>query len=184
MEIREPSAVHDIWDGIIEGKYVTYSKKHFGQVAGLYKNSKGVNKDTVVYTVYSHDCADKSKKGELYWGLTILEPVYPNGECNMTRGHFHMDRECAEYYFGIAGSGLLLLMDENRNMWAEKVFKGSLHHIDGHWAHRLINTGDVQLKVGACWPVAAGHDYEAIEKMEFPYRVFREKGKIIFERRD
>ena len=70
-----------------------------------------------------------------------MEPVTIHGECNMTRGHFHMDWDCAEFYFGISGTGLLLLMDEDGKAWAERVAPGSLHHIDGHLAHRLINTG-------------------------------------------
>lgn len=121
--------------------------------------------------------------GELLWGLTILEPLCVSGECNMTRGHFHQDRNCAEYYFGLGGNGLLLLMDEEGTCHAEKVFKGSLHHISGKLAHRLINTGDEQLKVGACWSPAAGHDYEAIEKREFSYRVFKEDNEIICKER-
>lgn len=102
----------------------------------------------------------------------------------MTRGHFHQDRDCAEFYFGVEGEGLLLLMDSEGEVWAEKIFKGSLHHIDGSLAHRVVNTGDVQLKVGACWPTTAGHDYDAIEAHEFPCRVMRVNGEILFEKRD
>ena len=101
----------------------------------------------------------------------------------MTKGHFHVNKDCAEIYFGIAGVGLLLLMDEEGHTWAEKVYEGSLHHIDGRIAHRLVNTGDEDLKVGACWPTSAGHDYHAIEKREFGYRVYKRNGQIEFEKR-
>ncbi|MDI3312094.1 MAG: glucose-6-phosphate isomerase family protein, partial [Thermoanaerobacterium sp.] len=99
-------------------------------------------------------------------------------ECNMTRGHFHQDKNCAEYYFCVEGEGLLLLMNDNSEMWAEKVYPGSVHYIDGKYAHRLVNIGDTVLKVGACWPTTAGHDYDAIEKNEFPYRVYKRNGKV------
>lgn len=183
MKIQEPSAIHDIWDGVIEGKSVNRYEKTFGQVKSLYQNGDDVAQDTLVYTVYTHDETDPAQKGDLFWGLTVLEPVYPGGECNMTRGHFHADRTCAEYYFGLQGEGLLLLMDETGKTWAERVFRGSLHHIDGRLAHRLVNTGDVALKVGACWPTAAGHDYAAIESQEFAYRIFRRDGSVVFESR-
>lgn len=40
-------------------------------------------------------------------------------------------------------------MDERGYIWAKKVFDGSLYHIKGTIAHRLVNTGNVDLKVGA-----------------------------------
>ncbi|MCB6313949.1 cupin domain-containing protein, partial [Gordonibacter pamelaeae] len=85
----------------------------------------------------------------------MLYPVLVNGECNMTRGHWHENRECVEFYFCLSGEGLLMLMDEDGTTWAEKTYPGSLHHIDGHLAHRLINTGEEPMKIGACWPCDA-----------------------------
>ena len=158
-------------------------EKSFSQIKQIYKDDNNVDENTLMYTVYSYEKGDSNKAGDLYWGLTILEPVYINGECNMTRGHFHNDLNCAEFYFGIDGEGLLMLMDENGKTWCEKVFKGSLHHIDGKLAHRLLNTGDTQLKVGACWPTVAGHDYAKIEDKEFGYRVFKKEDELIFEER-
>lgn len=73
-------------------------------------------------------------------------------------------------------------MDEEGNTWAEEVSEGSLHHIDGHLAHRLINTGDEDMKVAACWGCDAGHDYAAVDAMPFGYRVMKEKGKLVFVR--
>ena len=183
MKIIEPNALHNIYDDVIRGADVKYYKKQFSEVENLYKNGKGIEATTTVYTVYSYEQGAADQIGNLYWGLTILEPIYINQECNMTRGHFHQDKNCAEFYFGIAGDGLLLLMDEQGTTWAEKVFQGSLHHIDGKFAHRLVNTGDTQLKVGACWPTTAGHDYEAIETCEFGYRILKNDQEIIFEKR-
>lgn len=183
MEIVEPKAIHNIYDGVIEGKDVKHYDKVLSQIKDIYQNTDGVDEETHLYTVYSYEEGRSDQQGNLNWGLTILEPVCINDECNMTRGHFHSDPNCAEFYFGIEGEGLLLLMDRSGKMWAEKVFKGSLHHIDGSLAHRLVNTGDTQCKIGACWPTTAGHDYESIEKNEFPYRIFKRNGKIEFEKR-
>lgn len=183
MKIIEPKVIHKMYDGVIEGENVNCYKKSFEQISGIYEDKAGVPNDTLMYTVYSYEEVDAPVTGELLWGLTVLEPVCVSGECNMTRGHFHRDKNCAEYYFGLGGNGLLLLMDEEGNCHAEKVFKGSLHHISGKLAHRLVNVGNEQLKVGACWSPLAGHDYEAIEKKEFPYRIFSENGKIICRER-
>lgn len=46
-----------------------------------------------------------------------------------------------------------------------------------------VNIGEEDLKVGACWPTSAGHDYAAIETREFGYRVFKKNGQIEFKER-
>lgn len=181
MEIIDSKAFHNIEDGVITGQDVAKYEKKFGDVKGIYHNSNGIADDQLVYTVYSYTQGDPSCAGNLNWGLTILEPILVNGEYNMTRGHFHQDLQCAEFYFGIQGEGLLLLMDQQGKTWAEKVCKGSLHHIDGAYAHRLLNIGNVPLKVGACWPTVAGHDYETIEK-KLPFKcVFCKEGHPVLE---
>lgn len=183
MKIIEPKAMHNIYSDVIKGENVKFYEKKFSQIKGIYENNKGINDETLMYTVYSYENGEPNQLGNLYWGLTILEPVYVNGECNMTRGHFHSNTDCAEFYFGIEGEGLLLLMNEEGEMWAEKVFKGSLHYIDGKIAHRLVNVGDTKCSVGACWPSSAGHNYEAIEKHDFPNRVFKINNELIFKER-
>lgn len=180
MEIVEPAVIHHIQNGVLEGEGVESYTKSYHEVKYLYENPREDN--PVVYEVYSY-FKGADVLGNLCWGLTILKPVYSHGECNMTKGHFHSLKECAEIYFGIAGEGLLLLMDEHGYTWAEKVYEGSLHHIDGKIAHRLVNIGEDDLKVGACWPTSAGHDYAAIEKKEFGYRIFKRNKKIEFVER-
>lgn len=167
--------------GILQGQKVDSYQKFLKDMVGVYRSAQEEDPDKLLYTVYSYEAEGSNQAGGLYWGLTVLEPVTVNGECAMTRGHFHLDRSCAEFYFGISGTGLLLLMDDSGKTWAEKVEAGSVHYIDGRMAHRLINTGDEQLKVGACWPPVAGHDYAAIEKSGFGYRVFRRDGAIAWE---
>ncbi len=173
MNILQPEAFQLTDKNMIRGEHVSVYKKLLKETNGLFADTSAADPEMLLYTVYSYETGDPEKAGHLYWGLTVMESVTINGECNMTRGHFHTDRNCAEFYFGIAGTGLLMLMDETGKTWAEKVSKGSLHHIDGHIAHRLINTGTEPLNVGACWPTTAGHDYAAIEKRPFPCRVFK-----------
>lgn len=186
IPVQEPKVWQRFPEGFLEGEKVSFDRKYLKDVASLYLNETELAKyppDTVMYDVYSYGIGDAEKAGNLYWGLTVMYPVRIGGECNMTRGHFHQDRNCAEFYFGVQGEGLLVFMNEEGEMWAEKVLPGSLHYIDGAYAHRLVNTGDALFKVGACWPTTAGHDYAAIEKRPFPYRVYRSNGKIEFQER-
>jgi glucose-6-phosphate isomerase len=71
---------------------------------------------------------------------------------------------------------MLILMDRNRNTWAEDVYPGSLHYIGSELAHRLANTGNEDLVVGACWPSDAGHNYEEIALNGFSARLVESGG--------
>lgn len=152
-------------------------EKRLKDYASYYLNAEGVNPETVMYEV-SSDPWNTNKPGGLLTGLTTLMPVAVNGECAFTKGHFHQDLNCEEIYECMEGEGLLMLMDEDGKTCCEKVTPFSVHHIHGNLAHRLINTGDVPLKVFAVWPIQSGHDYDRILKMPFAYRVFKVNGKI------
>jgi len=95
----------------------------------------------------------------------------------MTKGHFHQKMDRAEFYWGIEGQGMLLLMDQDRNTWAEKMVPGSLHYIDGYIAHRTVNTGHMPLSFGACWPSDAAHYYQELIDKGFSARLLEIDGK-------
>lgn len=180
MKIMEPKVMQDFEHGIIQGEQVEVGSKKWKDIRQIYKNPNvEMDDDTLMYRVYSYSQSDPSIKGNLNWGLTVMMPMTINGECNMTRGHFHQDLDCAEIYFGLQGEGILLLMDESGNCLAEKMKSGSVHHIDGKLAHRVINTGNTELHFGACWPTVSGHDYKRIEDFPFTQRIYKENGEII-----
>jgi glucose-6-phosphate isomerase len=176
MEIKEPIAVEQL-DGVLTGTAVQKYEKHYSELKNYYKETSDLADDTIMYEVYSLPNSS-TDAGSLNWGLTVLFPMSVKGECNMTKGHYHAEESCEEFYMGQSGTGLLMYMDHTGKTWCEKVFAGSLHHIKGCYAHRLINTGSEALKVISCWPVNAGHDYEAIQKQPFAYRLY-EGGKVI-----
>ncbi len=89
----------------------------------------------------------------------------------MTKGHFHRQADRAGYYWCVQGKGMLILMDRNRNTWAEEMYPASLHYIDSNIAHRVAKTGKSTLIFSACWPSDAGHDYEEIAKNGFSARL-------------
>ncbi len=118
--------------------------------------------DTLIYEVSSHLSCEEGTPGGLYFGITKIYPGKIGNEYYMTKGHYHANRDREEYYWGISGEGVLILMDEKRNIRTEKVFPGSLHHIPGGMAHRVANIGNTVLSFAACWPSDAGHNYEEI----------------------
>ncbi|MBT5139610.1 MAG: glucose-6-phosphate isomerase [Acidimicrobiaceae bacterium] len=126
---------------------------------------------TVVYRVESFTPVDPGTSGGLFFGTSFLEAGRVGDEFFMTRGHVHERAEAAEFYWGIEGEGILLMMDEDREIRAETVVPGSVHYVPGRAAHRLVNTGSERLAVGACWPADAGHDYGTVSDKGFAARV-------------
>lgn len=94
----------------------------------------------------------------------------------MTRGHWHVIRNRAEVYGTVKGTGKLVLMDRAGRTWFEDMTPGSLHYVAGEVAHRIVNSGDVPLRVIACWPSDAGHDYEVAGGRGFGARIIEEQG--------
>ncbi|MFV0479936.1 MAG: glucose-6-phosphate isomerase family protein [Anaerorhabdus sp.] len=166
---------------LIDGENVNKSSKYLSDIIHIYKTQE-VNGNHLMYDVYIYEGKTESHAGNLAVGLTVLYPILIGDECNMTRGHFHKNTECSEIYFGVEGNGLLMLMNDEGDVWFEEVIEGSIHYIDGETAHRLINTSSSILKVGACWSQFAGHDYERVEENPFRVRVFNKNGKLEFEK--
>lgn len=150
-----------------------------GDLAGIFADASAqtaLPSDLVAYRVAWHQAVADGHPGGLLFGWTELQPGKVGDEYFMTRGHFHAQRDTAEYYWGLTGSGLLLLMDEDRQFRSEIVHPGSLHYIPGKVAHRMINTGSDVLRFGACWPSDAGHDYTSIAAHGFSARVVQHNG--------
>ncbi|OAT22269.1 glucose-6-phosphate isomerase, archaeal [Buttiauxella gaviniae ATCC 51604] len=151
---------------------------HSGDLAGIFHDQtawRAISSETPIYQVEMLSSAQGD--GELYVGTTHLNPGRVGDEFYMTRGHFHQRREQGEVYFGLRGSGLLLLQTEQGETRLEQVFAGSVHIIPGFTAHRLINTGTEILSALAVWPTIAGHDYASLAK-GFALRVIEQDGKI------
>ncbi len=176
MYIEEPKYTED-FSKVRPDAGITCGTKRLKEIAEYYRNAEGADPDTVLYEVQC-DNGDASVPGSLSYGVTTIYPVTVNGECAFTKGHWHMDETVEEVYEGQAGTGLLMFMNHDGMTWCEKVFPGSVHHIRGDLAHRLINIGEVPLKVRAVWPPIAGHNYDAVSSQPFGFRVFREGKEI------
>ena len=176
MEIKEPACTAAFEQVRPEFCAETGTKKLM-DISGLYQDTAGVDPETVLYDVKVIS-GDRSMPGALSYGLTTIYPVSINGECPFTKGHWHCDETYDEVYMGESGSGLLMYMDHDGATWCEKVFPGSVHHIKGIYAHRLINTGEEVMKVRAVWSPHAGHNYDAVAEQPFGFRVFRKNGTV------
>ncbi len=174
----QPSA-HMTWPvGGLRGETVRSSRKALGQVRGLYLQGATctLSDDTVLYTV-EWLAPGGMQEGALLWGCTHLNPGHVGDEYFMTHGHFHANPSRAEYYFPVAGSGLLLRMERNGRTWTEEMIPGSVHYIDGRHAHRVVNTGHDPLVFWASWPGDAGYDYASIATEGFGLRVVERDGR-------
>lgn len=163
---------------ILRGEGVKKYTKKVNELASVFLNSEMAKEnDEVAYEVYSINISEDNDES-LQYGVTVLKPVTVDGECVLTRGHFHADSSYGEVYLGLSGEGFLLKWDGNEEVVLEKVIPGSVHIIDGKEAHRLINIGETNLSVGAIWSKNAGYDYNTIEERGFPVRVFKNNGQI------
>lgn len=132
--------------------------------------------ETVVYEVDAYEPAPAGTSGGLFFGITRIRPGQVGEEYFMTRGHFHALSDRTEFYWGINGEGVLILMDRSRRLRLEKVRPGSLHYIPADTGHRVANTGTGILSFGACWPADAGYDYEEIMRNGFAGRLLNVGG--------
>lgn len=168
------STMVNLLTGFLQGEGVSQSSRCLADLKNVFDNEAAraeMDQQTIVYDVQSHMVVPEGTPGGLFFGTSNVMPGQVDGEYFMTKGHYHARKECAEYYWCIEGTGALILMDEAGRCWFEEMSPGSLHYIPGFVAHRLANTGDVPLRVGACWPSDAGHDYATIAENGFTARL-------------
>jgi glucose-6-phosphate isomerase len=173
--------------GLLSGNPIQENVKTLGQLKNIFMNEharEAMDPDTVVYRVQAWCPVPEGTEGAQFWGTTVIEPGLVDTEYFMTHGHFHEKRNRTEYYTTIEGEGALILMDESRKTWMELMSPGTLHFIPPNVAHRVANTGTVSLRLVACWPSDAGHDYDVIRQFGFSARLLRINGKASLVRRE
>ncbi len=162
------------------GERVETVSRTLGDLEGVFADTEAfsrISPDIPAYEVSSFLPEKEGTPGGLYFGITYLHPGKVGNEYFMTKGHFHASIDRAEFYWGLEGEGMLILMDQTRRVWAERVFPGSLHYIPGGVAHRMANTGNGLFSFAACWPSDAGHNYQEIAAYGFSARLLEIDGK-------
>lgn len=156
------------------GKQLVEKSQSISTTSDIYLEQEALKEKDMNQKVYDVSCylpAEEGTTGALYFGITKIYPGKVGREYFMTKGHFHINENSAEFYWGLEGEGVLILMDKNRKVTAEKVLPGSLHYIAGGIAHRMANTGNDVFSFAACWPADAGHNYEEIANHGFAKRL-------------
>jgi glucose-6-phosphate isomerase len=131
--------------------------------------------DLTVYTVIDY----RREGSDLAFGTTIMWPGKVGDEYFMTRGHFHVRRECGEAYYTQSGSGILLLESRAGETRTVEMKPGVCAFIPPDWAHRSINTGPDKLVFAWFCATNAGHEYGEIEKRGMRRLVLERGGKTV-----
>ena len=180
LEIMKSPVELNLNDYLMKGEPVINQVRKLKDIPGIFGDEKAysaMDQEQLAYTVQAWLPVADGTSGGLFFGASTIYPGKVGNEYFMTKGHFHSLGDRAEFYWGVQGKGMLILMDRDRNTSAEEVYPGSLHYIGGEIAHRLANTGSENLVVGACWPSDAGHDYEEIASNGFSARLLEMDGK-------
>lgn len=162
----------DTWH--LSGSDLVTRQMRLGDLSGIFKDVEAYKRrdpQTLVYTVQAYMPVAEGTPGGLHFGTTVIEPGRVGEEYFMTRGHSHAQANRGEYYWGVQGEGMLILMNREREVWAERIKPGSLHYIGAYTSHRVANTGSVRLIFGASWPSDAGHKYDEIARHGFAARL-------------
>lgn len=164
--IAEPARlVPDGQFGTLDGGSERYEKR-LHELAGLYRDSAAFERELAaddgapVYWVESN--AVERGAGALTIGISTLEPGRIGREFAMTRGHLHRRAEHAELYYGLAGTGVILMDSLDGRSRAVEITPGVAVHVPGHWVHRSVNVGPDRLSTLFCYATDAGQDYELI----------------------
>lgn len=171
-------------DFSLKGEPVLFQLRILKDISSFFLDQEAVklmSPQTPVYMVQAWLPVAEWTPGGLFVGTSTILPGKVGDEYFMTKGHFHASPDRAEFYWGVQGKGILILMDRNRKTWGEEVYPGSLHYVGSNTAHRLANTGDQNLIVGACSTSDAGHDYEEIAVNGFSARLFEIDGRPVFK---
>jgi glucose-6-phosphate isomerase len=166
----------------LNGTPVINQVRRLKDIAPIFSDQEAVrhlSPEMLAYTVQLYFPVEEGTEGALGFGNTSIFPGKVGKEYIMTKGHFHGKADRAEFYWGIQGTGMLILMDRDRNTWAEEMYPGSLHYIGSNIAHRVANTGETTLIFGASWPADAGHNYEEIAQKGFSARLLEINGQPV-----
>ena len=156
----------------------SHLRRTISDMAGSYLDAEAetdlVNAgDPLIYEVLQYDMPEEN--GQLVVCTTVVQPGKVGDEYFMTKGHYHAKRATGEVYLGLRGQGKLLL--EADGEFTERDLKpGVVAYVPPHWAHRTANTGPDPLIFFAVYPADAGHDYAAIERTGFRFRLLDRAG--------
>ena len=164
----------NLQSGLLFGEQVLVARRTVGDLDGYWYDGQQalLFADELLYETQTWMPVAEGTEGAIFWGNTTLMPGKVGNEYFMTRGHWHEKLDRGELCVTTSGTGLLVLMDQNRNTRYEKMTPGSTHYVPGFTAHRTVNTGDEPLVFLCSWPADCGHEYASILREGFSQRFF------------
>ena len=151
--------------GLFDGRSERY-EKHLPDLAGVYRDdaafARALDQDAGEPVYWVESSTPETGRGALTIGLSVLRPGRVGDEFAMTRGHLHAQAEFAELYYGVAGSGVMLLESVDGESRALPIGPGVAVHVPGGWIHRSVNVGDDTLVTLFAYATEAGQDYAII----------------------
>lgn len=164
--LAEPARMTvDIARGLLAGGSERY-EKHLPDLVGVYRDdaayAEAVARDDGEPVYWVESSTPETGRGALTIGLSVLRPGRVGDEFAMTRGHLHAQSEFAELYYGVAGSGVMLLESVEGESRALPITPGVVVHVPGGWIHRSVNVGDDTLITLFAYATEAGQDYGII----------------------
>jgi glucose-6-phosphate isomerase len=152
------------------------TERTLGDMRGMYlADDDPARAGEVVYRVY--EIPVPATNSNLASSTTVIEPGKVGDEYFMTKGHYHARRDRAEIYFGLSGTGMLVMATEDGETHVEEMSPGTVAYVPGWWGHRTVNTGSEPFIFFAAYPADAGYDYGTIEREGFPVIVVERDGK-------
>ena len=152
---------------------IVRARRTVGDLNGFWADAEAAKAqaEQPLYETEAYFPAPDGTEGAVLWGSTRLFPGKVGNEYFMTRGHWHLKPTHGELIVVTAGTGLLQLMDRDRNCTFVDLAPGVTFYIDGTLAHRTINNGSEILVFWCSWPADCGHDYQSILRDGFSERV-------------
>ena len=155
-------------------------KRQLSNMNGMYADQKAyeqlIKEDPLIYEFY--DCGILEKESSIAFGTSITYPGKVGNEYFMTKGHFHNIMDTAEVYYCLSGCGYMMMETMRGNWETQKMTTGTAVYVPGNYAHRSINTSDLEpLVTFFAFRGDAGHDYGKIETKGFRKIIVEKDGQ-------
>lgn len=170
------SDLHQHWQKRLEGSDLHSQTTRLKDADYFEVMDESMDPDTIIYETTIKQ--NEPEEGRLVWGNMVLYPGKVNDEYFCTRGHAHANPHTEEYILCMDGDGLLMLLDDEGNCWAEELEEGSLHHIPEGLSRRVINLGDRPVYLSFCRPANAPDLKGEMKGTEFPCRIYDGNGEM------
>ena len=162
--------------------HLQYTQRKVSDLHEMFADQQAVaeimqNGDRLVYDIRYHPF--RTSNSDMALGVTRIQPGTIGGEYHMTKGHFHEREDQPEIYFCVHGTGFLLMETLDGQFQAAPWQPGTITHIPGMWAHRVVNTGSGELFFVASYHLAAGHIYAPVVERGFAQIVVEQDGQPI-----